>query len=99
MITSLTDPFIDGNFLEGIIRVFTNSAHMDLLIVALLIWASLGISFYIYSDGIILPLVISIIFGGVISIAMPSMVGSVIVLAVMIGIPSFTVALLWRIYL
>jgi len=66
---SLVELFADGKFFDAVVCPHTEV--MGLLVFALLVYGAVGTSLYIYSGSAVLPLVLTIILGGVVITQLP----------------------------
>lgn len=86
-LSSLTSALVDGKFFDAITCAFAN--EMGGALFALMVFGALGMSLYIYSGSVIVPVVLAIIMGSAILVTLPSsaaqLAGIVILLTVTVG--------------
>lgn len=60
----LIEPFLEGDWVDAFTRPFLESEIMPDFVAPTMVFAALAIAFYIYGDGLVLPVTFTIIFGG-----------------------------------
>jgi hypothetical protein len=81
---SYTDDLIDGEFFKVFSEVYT-----DLLgepIAALIFFGATGTAFFIYQEKAIIPVVMTILIGGVVLAELPSAASRVVIILVLLAI-------------
>lgn len=88
---SLLDPWYDaimgdGSFKDAILEPYLTSPFVDEIILATMIWLTLGVGLYIYGEGLVLPITITIIYFGLItSTLFGPLVGIVLLVILIMG--------------
>lgn len=85
----------DGSWLDALLEPWLASPLMGPLLLATMVWVSLGLAFYIYGDGLILPLTITIIYASVVISTLPGQLTWIAVAILVIGVSVILVAMLW----
>lgn len=81
--TSYGDFLIEGQFLDAIICPYQE--QMGFLVFAMMVYLAIAASLYIYTGGITIPLVVSILVGAVVVVNLPSVaVQFAVIVAVLI---------------
>ncbi len=92
----LIDPWVDGNFLEGIRQSLTYGPYMTEVLLLSMIWLALGTAMYIQTESATVPFILTIVFAGVIAATVGGTVANFIVVAMVIIIPGVLLLLLMR---
>lgn len=92
----LLEPWSDGDILEAISRAYTRGPYMTELLFMSMLWVGVGLAMYIHTGGIGVPVVLTIIFVGVIAGMIGGTMASFVVVAMIILIPGLLMLLLRR---
>lgn len=64
VVMDLIEPWIDEDWPDAFIEPFVSSDIMPSFVFPTMVFATLAIAFYVYSDGLVIPLTLTVIFGG-----------------------------------
>lgn len=92
----LIDLLMDWELVEWFQRVFTDGPYMGELLFLSVLWAGLGIVMFIRTQSAVPPMILTIIFAGVIAASVGGAVANFILMALLVIIPGILIFLLWR---
>jgi hypothetical protein len=81
---TFTDDLIDGEFFKVFSEVYTNLLGEP--VAALIFFGATGTAFYIYQERAIIPVVMTILIGGVILAELPAAASRVVIILVLLAI-------------
>jgi len=88
---------VDGQFMDAIICFLTGGGDPLLeVLVPTAVYGSILLSMFIFGSSVLMPVIVSIILGGVIVAVFPATATTIVILAVMGTLAAAGQALVWR---
>lgn len=98
IVLQLGEPWLEGDWFEAIVRPYLSSPFITPVLLGGMVWFAIGVSFYVYGDGLALPLAMTILFGGAIVVAAPAIFAEVAMFAAIVAVAVIGTLVVWRLY-